>query len=94
MNFQSVARKLRKIAQEMELEETGQSAIQWQIKLPEQLRELREQHGLTLRQVESQCGVSNAYLSLLENGKNEPTVGTLMKILQVYGLKLAIVPID
>lgn len=33
------------------------------------LKELRDQSGLTLREVEATTGISNAYLSQLENGK-------------------------
>lgn len=37
--------------------------------LGKRLRSLRESKGLTLRQVEAACGVSNPYLSQLETSK-------------------------
>ena len=39
------------------------------MKLGEFLQLCREINGLTLREVESQTGLSNAYLSQIENGK-------------------------
>jgi transcriptional regulator with XRE-family HTH domain len=49
------------------------------------LKELRETRKLTIRQVEIQAHISNAYLSLLENGKRgipKPTI--LKKLAPVY----------
>jgi len=53
--------------------------------LGNQLKELRQQYGLTLRQVEDAVGISNAYLSQLENGKIKmPSVQVLYKLAQLY----------
>ena len=46
---------------------------------------LRESRGLTLREVERQTNVSNAYLSQLESGKiKQPSPNTLYKLSQFY----------
>ncbi|MGB5157275.1 helix-turn-helix domain-containing protein [Desulfobacterium sp. N47] len=53
--------------------------------LPEVLKELRTAKDLSLRQVEKKTGVSNAYLSQLENGKiKEPSPHILHKLAEVY----------
>ena len=45
------------------------------------LKDQRERKRLTLREVEIQSGVSNAYLSQLENGKiKKPSANTLYKL--------------
>lgn len=51
------------------------------------LKEIRLKKGLTLRDIEKKSGVSNAYLSQVENGKrNAPTPDILMKIHEVLGV--------
>lgn len=46
---------------------------------------LREAKGLTLREVEQQTNISNAYLSQLETGKvKQPSPGNLYKLAQLY----------
>lgn len=53
--------------------------------LSEVLKRLRETKGLSLRQVEKKTGVSNAYLSQIENGKiGEPSPHILHKLSTVY----------
>ena len=54
--------------------------------LGEELTRLRKESGLTLRSVEAAIGVSNAYLSQLENGKiKTPSPNTLYKLSQLFG---------
>jgi len=53
--------------------------------LSEVLKNLRSAKNLSLRQVERKSGVSNAYLSQLENGKiKEPSPHILHKLAEVY----------
>lgn len=53
------------------------------------LRALREQRGLTLRQVEEQAQVSNAYLSQIERGeRGVPRVRILKKLASAYGVSV------
>lgn len=50
----------------------------------------RKQTGLTLREVETQAGVSNSYLSQLESGKiAEPSPAVLHRLTKLYGLSYA-----
>lgn len=46
----------------------------------EKLRALREQRGLTLRQLAASLGVSNGYISRMETGNKTPNIAMLVKI--------------
>jgi HTH-type transcriptional regulator, competence development regulator len=49
------------------------------------LRTIRERKSLSLRAVERQSGVSNAYLSQIESGKiNQPSPNILHKLSEIY----------
>jgi len=53
------------------------------------LKEARELISLTLRQVEEATGISNAYLSQLENDKiKKPSANVLYKLASVYRVDL------
>lgn len=53
------------------------------------LKRHRELISLTLRQVEEATGVSNAYISQLENHKiKHPSVNVLYKLSSLYGVSL------
>ena len=53
------------------------------------LKQYREINKLTLRHVEEKTGISNAYLSQLENDKiAHPSANTLYKLSQTYGVEL------
>ena len=53
--------------------------------LGNKLKELREIHRFTLRQVEEATGISNAYLSQLENDKiAKPSANVLYKFCLLY----------
>ena len=57
--------------------------------LGEVLRGGRDSSGFTLRQVEESTGISNAYLSQLENDKiKKPSANVLYKLAVLYGIKL------
>jgi transcriptional regulator with XRE-family HTH domain len=57
--------------------------------LAEVLKAARKKEGLTLRQVEEEIGHSNAYLSMLENGKiKKPSANVLYKLSCVYKIDL------
>lgn len=50
------------------------------------LRELRLKHNLTMREAGARVGVSDSYVSLIENGRTEPPQGeALGRFLKVYG---------
>jgi transcriptional regulator with XRE-family HTH domain len=51
------------------------------------IREARELKRLTLREVEIQSGISNAYLSQLENDKiKKPSANTLYKLSELFNI--------
>lgn len=53
--------------------------------LGNKLKQLRDLSGLTLRQIEEATGVSNAYLSQLENDKiKKPSAQFLYKLSSIY----------
>ncbi len=53
------------------------------------LRHLREQKGLTARQIAERAGVTAAYVSRLENGRVSPTVATLGRLVSAMGETMA-----
>lgn len=57
--------------------------------LGKKLKEARERMPLTLRQVEEVTGISNAYLSQLENEKiKKPSANILYKLSTLYKISL------
>lgn len=55
--------------------------------LAQALKIARQSCGLTLRQVEESTGISNAYLSQLENGRTtNPSMHMLSKLARLYRL--------
>jgi transcriptional regulator with XRE-family HTH domain len=54
----------------------------------EQLRLVRRQRGLTLAQVASATSISTSFLSLLEAGKSDITIGRLMRLVHFYGISI------
>lgn len=51
------------------------------------LRKLRAINQMTLRQIEEATGISNAYLSQLENDKiKKPSTNVLYKLAKIYGV--------
>ena len=55
----------------------------------ERLKELRRRHGLSQRELARQSGVANATISLIENGKLNPTVSMLKKVLGGVPVRLS-----
>ena len=54
--------------------------------LKENLKTIRQANGLSLDKLATQCGVSRAMLSQIEQGKSKPTISVLWKI--ASGLKV------
>ncbi|KEO82428.1 helix-turn-helix transcriptional regulator [Tumebacillus flagellatus] len=54
--------------------------------LGEFLKSRREANGLSTRKVEEMCGVSDTFISLLENEKRAPSPDTLQKLSRPYGV--------
>jgi len=54
-----------------------------------QLRALRRSRGLTLAQLAARTNISKSFLSLLEAGKSDITVGRLMRLTNFYGISVS-----
>jgi transcriptional regulator with XRE-family HTH domain len=53
----------------------------------EKLRSLRQQRGMTLRELASALGyASHGHLNLVENGKKEPNLELLLKVSDYFGV--------
>lgn len=58
-------------------------------RLSAKLKEIRTQRAMTLKEVEEKSGISNAYLSQIEQGKLKYlTFNFLMKLAEAYGLSV------
>ncbi|MCA1941006.1 MAG: cupin domain-containing protein [Caenispirillum bisanense] len=53
------------------------------------LRAIREQNGLSQRQLAQRAGVTNGTISLIEQNRNSPSVASLRKVLQGIPMSLA-----
>ena len=65
------------------------------MKLKDIISQYREQYGMSMREFGRKCGLSNAYVSVLESGVNprtgdplSPTVDTYQKIARAMGMSL------
>jgi len=59
--------------------------------LGQKLKQLREENNLTLRKVEHDTSISNAYLSQLENGKiKNPSAQVLYKLSIIYHVEISV----
>ncbi len=54
------------------------------------LKVAREAGGLSLRDVEERTGINKSNLSLLENGKGNPTLETIRRIAEAIGRRVLI----
>ena len=71
------------------------------MKIGEWVKTYRKEHGLSMQAFGDMCGLSRAYISILEKGINpttkkafSPTIQTLQKIAEVTGLDLNILDKD
>lgn len=58
------------------------------LEIGRRMRTFRNVKGLTLKQLSERVGVTESYLSQLENEKVNPSIGTLKKIADALGLNL------
>lgn len=63
----------------------GMSYKEW---IPNRLKALRKQHGITLKTLSALTGLSIGYLGDIEAGRTVPTLQTLDALLNAYGLTL------
>ena len=57
------------------------------LKVGEAIREARIQAGLSQRALGTRCGLTHADISRLENGKQNPRLQTLIKLLFALGIE-------
>ena len=63
--------------------------------LARSLRALRKERGLSLQQVGSATSISPSFLSLVEKGRSDITIGRLVRLVEFYGTTLAeLVPVN
>jgi len=53
------------------------------------LRELRHRKGHSLLEVASATGISRSFLSLVENGRSDITIGRLLRLVAFYGAHIS-----
>tara|TARA_R110000796_G_scaffold205144_1_gene321177 strand:+ start:215 stop:472 length:258 start_codon:yes stop_codon:yes gene_type:complete len=58
------------------------------------LKKLRNDQSITLMELSMRTGVTQSYLSRLENGKHTVSIAKLDKILNALGHQLEIVPVE
>ena len=59
------------------------------IKLGTRLRELRKERGWRLEDLAERTNLSRPYLSRLESGERQPSLGALFSVAQAYGVTLS-----
>jgi transcriptional regulator with XRE-family HTH domain len=59
-----------------------------QPELGRRLRSTRLEHNLSLSDVAERTGISASFLSLVENGKSDITIGRLTRLVECYGLSI------
>lgn len=53
------------------------------------LKQLRAEHGLSLSQLARATGISSSFLSLIEQGQSDITIGRLVRLAEFYDVELA-----
>lgn len=64
--------------------------MHWREWIPETLSTLRKGNGYTLAELAERTGLSLSYISDIEHMRTVPTLDTLDKILQAYGLTITL----
>jgi transcriptional regulator with XRE-family HTH domain len=58
----------------------------------EKLRILRDQHGVTMKELAHELGISaHSYISKLENGEKTPSVEMALKISRLFNVSLDLI---
>ncbi len=66
---------------------SGKHPITPQVALGKALRKLRLAAELSQEQLGLESGVQRNFISLIETGQNQPTIGTIFKLAQALGIK-------
>jgi len=67
--------------------------INLQVELMKKMIEIRENQGLSQKQLAEKCGINQSAIARMEKMNHVPQVNTLLKLLTPLGYKLDIVPI-
>jgi transcriptional regulator with XRE-family HTH domain len=59
------------------------------MQLGEKIKQLRNQKGLTQKELADRCELTKGYISQLENDLNSPSIATLTDILSALGSNLS-----
>ena len=65
----------------------GKSSGEFELPFGAALRRLRLAAGLTQEQLGLESGVQRNFISLIETGQNQPTIGTVSKLARALGMK-------
>ncbi len=66
---------------------SGTLPITPQVALGKALRKLRLAAELSQEQLGLESGVQRNFISLIETGQNQPTIGTIFRLAQALGIK-------
>ncbi len=70
------------------------TTVETPVGLGSALRSARQAKSLSLSEVAAATGISSSFLSLVENGKSDITIGRLVRLVTFYGIHLAdLVPV-
>ena len=59
-----------------------------------EILESRQQQGLTQKELEAASGVKQPIIARMEQGKTDPQLTTILKVLRPLGKTLAVVPLE
>jgi transcriptional regulator with XRE-family HTH domain len=65
----------------------GKSSGDYELPFGAALRRLRLDAGMTQEQLGLEAGVQRNFISLIETGQNQPTIGTISKLARALGMK-------
>lgn len=65
----------------------GKSPVDYELPFGVALRRLRRAAGLTQEQLGLESGVQRNFISLIENGQNQPTINTISRLARALGIK-------
>lgn len=65
-----------------------QDSVTQSLNIGARLRKQRRRLGLTVSSAAARSGLSTGFISLIENGKTDVTVGRLSRLLDAYGMQL------
>lgn len=65
----------------------GRSSGEFELPFGTALRRVRLASGMSQEQLGLESGVQRNYISLIETGQNQPTIGTIVKLARALGMK-------